>query len=183
MDVDEDAQDVEESAMKKQRQEAEGEHDAASTDGISDVAFDEILSQDAKKSVSAKRRLRRRSTEEQSARVLTNQLRGMSESDKYVKKIDDLTLWERINQDRRQARLEKRHLGSSYYKGLANMYGSMCFGATDLLMTDDDRALPIRPRLLKAIKAANMANTTLRSRQDLLDWLRDESQEIPNPRE
>ena len=50
-------------------------------------------------------------------------------------------------------------------------------------MTDADRSFAIRPRRLKAIKAASMPSATLRSRQELLDWLRDESQEIPSPRE
>ena len=64
-----------------------------------------------------KKRLRRRSSEEQGARVFSHQLRGMSESDKHVKKIDDMTLWDRIMKDKRMARSEKRHLGSSYYNG------------------------------------------------------------------
>ena len=130
-----------------------------------------------------KKRLRRRASEEQGARVFSHQLRGMSESDKHVKKIDDMTLWDRIMKDKRMARSEKRHLGSSYYKGLAHMYGSMNTGGAELTMTDTDRSFSIRPRLLKAIRAASMPNTTLRSRQDLLDWLRDESQDMPNPRE
>ena len=78
--------------------EAGGEQDEAGTeqgdenlddDGLdSDVDLDEIA-QDDRKTDFGKRRLRRRPTEEQSARVFSNQLRGMSESDKYVKKIDD----------------------------------------------------------------------------------------------
>ncbi len=93
-----------------------------------------------------------------------------------------MILWGRINKDKRQARLEKRSLGSSYYTGLANLYGSVNTNGAGLTMADADRSLAIRPRLLKATKAANMPDTTLRSRQELLDWLQDESQETPSPR-
>ena len=46
----------------------------------------DVVAQDDRTKDPGKRRLRRRSMEEQSARVFSHQLRGISESDKRVKK-------------------------------------------------------------------------------------------------
>ena len=114
-----------------------------------------------------RRRLERRSTEEQVRRSVTDHLPTVTEVQLTQHIVSGKNLLQRLTDDRREAKEEGRRLGASYWKAIRRQYDIE--DPTGTLSVNDDTET-IDPGLIGALQQARNPNAALRSKNLLNSW-------------
>lgn len=120
-----------------------------------------------------KRRLTRRSTEDQADRCIAEHFKGWSKVQTTVVKVEGVTLRERIIQDKRRCKHENTRLSSGYWRDLQAKYAGEESPLRKLQVLDANE--PVRPSLIEALKVAQTLNCTTRSKAALVNWFKTET--------
>ena len=89
-----------------------------------------------------------------------------------VLKVEGKTLRERIIDDKRRCKRDGTRLSSSYWRDLHVQYAGDESPLKQIKVEDPNE--PVRPSLIKALKAAETLNCTKRSKAELVNWFKTE---------
>lgn len=116
-----------------------------------------------------RKQLQRRATDEQVDRCLAEHFKGWWALETHGPQVEGMSLADRIRNDKKDAKITKKRLGSTYWQELREMYASGTSLCASLKVTDSK--LPVADSLIEAIKCANSANVTKRTKAPLSWYL------------
>ena len=135
---------------KKQKSEAAAKAAASSNKEASLLQAQEALQDE---SASTRRTLKKRNTNDEVDRKIQSHFPGMSATQIESKRVDGLTLRERVERDTHEARGKKgSRLGASYWQDLQTTYAGQDSGPSALKVKDSNE--PVSDALLQALSLA-----------------------------
>ena len=141
-------------STKKQKAEASAKAAVAKKDAPLMEAQEALQQEPA----AASRVLKRRNTNDEVERKIQSHFPGMTPTQMESKKVEGLTLRERIEKDTRDVRTKKgARLGAAYWRDLKSLYAEAGSGPGELKVKNSDEI--VSDALLSALQAA--VNTTL----------------------